>query len=344
MSEVTVKPFEHTFTCDHGESILDAALRSKVYLRYGCKHGGCGTCKVLLEEGDVDLTASSFALPPAEREAGVVLVCQSYPTDDCVIDVEPMNLDEDEFFQGDQTGTYTVVLESITTLAPDICGVRLRHVDGVRMPFVAGQFVNVTPGGTEHERSYSMSNGSVDDDCVELICKLLPGGVFSQYLAEDAQLGDALTISGPYGLMKVRLSHRDIVMVAGGSGLAPLLSMLKDLARNRSTRRVTLFFGARTQQDLYLLDEIEELQTTLPGMEFVPVLMTPVGADWAGATGLVTDALADYRDSYSGCDAYLCGPPGMIDAATELLVGRGVRPQNVYFDAFVPTNASTISR
>jgi propane monooxygenase reductase subunit len=342
MSEVTVKPFEHTFTCEDGESILDAALRSKVYLRYGCKHGGCGTCKVLLDDGDVDLTASSFALPPGEQDAGVVLVCQSYPTSDCVIDVEPMNLDEDEFFQGDQTGTYTVELESITTLAPDICGVRLRHVNGVRMPFIAGQFVNVTPNGTEHERSYSMSNGSADNDRVELICKLLPGGAFSRYLQENAQPGDALTITGPYGLMKVRLSHRDIVMVAGGSGLAPLLSMLKDLARKGSTRRVTLFFGARTQQDLYLLDEIEELQRALPSMEFIPVLTTPAGAEWAGATGLVTDALADHRDSYAGCDAYLCGPPGMIDAATELLVARGVRAQNVYFDAFVPTNAATI--
>jgi propane monooxygenase reductase subunit len=206
------------------------------------------------------------------------------------------------------------------------------------MPFVAGQFVNVVVPGTTAERSYSMANGSADTDRIELICKILPGGLFSGYLTEQAKPGDAVEVLGPFGSLAIRLSHREIVMVAGGSGLAPLLSMLIDLARKGCDRPISLFFGARTVDDLYALDEIAALERDLP-LTFVPVVQHP-SAGWTGATGLVTDALAAARESWVA-DAYLCGPPGMIDAARDLLTARGVRPQNVYFDAFVSTGETT---
>jgi len=334
--EVKVEPFGESFDCAEDETILHAALRNRLYLKYGCKHGGCGTCKVWILDGDVDLGGSSYALSPGERDAGTILVCQSYPVADCVIDATPMNLDEEEFRAGDRSGRYEMTLESATRLTPDICRLVLRHQPGTVMPFIAGQFVNVVVPGTAAERSYSMANGSADNERIELICKLLPGGLFSGFVAEQARPGTQLTVSGPFGQLAVRLSHREIVMVAGGSGLAPLLSMLIDQAGKPVKRRITLFFGARTPEDLYALDEIAALAPALPELKFVPVVTDPP-AGWMGAVGLVTDAIAAWRDSWEGCDAYLCGPPGMIDAATELLVGRGVRPQNVYFDAFVPT-------
>jgi propane monooxygenase reductase subunit len=342
MYEIRVQPFDATFECEEDETVLDAALRAKLFLRYGCKHGGCGTCKVQLVDGEVDLTASAYSLPPAEQDAGTILVCQSYPLDDCEIDVSAMNLDEDEFRAGDGSATYRMTIEEIEKLTRDIRRVRLRHRDGARMPFTAGQFVNLVVPGTEHVRTYSMANGSADSTRIELLCKILPGGAFSEFLETTATPGAELNVSGPYGMMKVRVSHRDIVMVAGGSGLAPLLSMLTDLAERRSDRTIALFFGARSAQDLYALEEIAELGQRLPGLTFVPVLVEPEDPSWTGPTGLVTDAICAGRDSYEGCDAYLCGPPGMIDAVTELLVTRGVRPQNIYYDAFVPTGNATV--
>ena len=341
MYEVRVEPFGHTFTCGTDETILEGALRNQVFLRYGCKHGGCGTCKAQIVDGDVDLAASSYALPPAERDGGTILVCQSYPVDDCVIDVASMNLDEEEFYSGDKSGHYAMEVQAVENLTPDIRRIVLRHRLGVVMPFAAGQFVNVTVPGTDAERSYSMANGSADHDRIDLICKVLPGGLFSRFLEETAAPGVPVSVTGPFGLMSVRVSYRKIVMVAGGSGLAPLLSMLTDLARRSSNREVTLFFGARTEGDLYALDEIARLQTDMAGLQFVPVLVEP-SETWSGATGLVTDAIADLQEDYEGYDVYLCGPPAMIDAATELLVARGVRAQNVYFDAFVPTGKTPV--
>ncbi len=332
--DIRVEPFGHTFDCGEDETILEAALRNRVYLRYGCKHGGCGTCKVQVVDGEVDITASNYALPPGERDAGTILVCQSYPVDDCVIDVAAMNLDEDEFHRGDATARYPMTVESVTTLTPDIRRVVLRHAPDGSMPFVAGQFVNVTVPGAASARSYSMANGSADIDRIELICKILPGGLFSGYLAQAARPGDAVEVTGPFGALAIRLSHRELVMVAGGSGQAPLLSMLIDLSRKGCERPISLFFGGRTVSDLYVTDEIAALAADLP-LTFVPVVQLP-DSDWTGATGLVTDALAAARESWIA-DAYLCGPPAMIDAARDLLISRGVRPQNVYFDAFVST-------
>ncbi len=339
MYEITVQPFGDTFTCNEGETILDAALREHRFLRYGCKHGGCGTCKVELVDGDVDLTTSSYALPPSERDAGTILVCQSYPLDDCEIDTAAMNLDDEEYRAGDGTLTLDAKLREVEHLTSDICRVVLELPEP--MPFVAGQFVNVVVPGTELVRTYSMANGSADPHRIDLICKLLPGGAFSDYLRSAPELGSAVQLSGPFGMLRIRLSHREIVMVAGGSGLAPLLSMLADLARNGSERVITLVFGARTPADLYLVEEIEALKASLPGLTFIPVVQDG-GSDWSGVTGVVTDALGA-KESWESTDAYLCGPPGMIDAATELLVSRGVRTQNVYFDAFVPTGSETVS-
>ena len=269
MYDIKVDQFGHTFDCEEDETILEAALRNRVFLRYGCKHGGCGTCKVQLVDGDVELTASSYSLPPGERDAGTILVCQSYPLDDCVLDVAAMNLDEEEFFKGDGTADRATVVESVDKLTHDITRIVLRHPDG-QMPFTAGQFVNVTVPGHDVQRSYSMANGSAAADRIDLICKILPGGLFSRYLEEDAKPGDEVTVSGPYGMLSVRLSYREIVMVAGGSGLAPLLSMLTDLADKKSERPVTLFFGARTPDDLYCTEEIEALKERLPLFTFHP--------------------------------------------------------------------------
>lgn len=334
MPQVTVVPFAHSYECADGETLLEGALRHNLLLRYGCKHGGCGTCKVRLLDGELDSYGSSFALTGEDRAEDLVLACASIPVQDCAIDVEPSGLSEDEFHSGDTSRGYDTVVESVEELTADIAGVRLRIV-GEPMPFVAGQFVNVEIPGSGLLRTFSLANSPGQDGLVELIVKLYPDGAFSRFLREQAQPGTPVRVHGPYGQLRVRLSHRPVLMIAGGSGLAPLLSMLRDCAGRGFDRPVTVFFGARSEADLYLVEEITGIGEQLLDFAFHPVLSQEWGPDWPAGTGLVTDAIAAWSPVLSH-DVYLCGPPPMIDAAVPMLIGAGVRPRNIYFDAFTP--------
>jgi propane monooxygenase reductase subunit len=333
---VRVLPFERELVCEAGETILAAALRQGYYLRYGCKNGGCGTCKARLVDGDVEVRVSSMALAPEEHAEGWILPCTSEPTDDCTLDVDAMGLSEDEFLAGDRSGVFETELVRNERLTRDIRAIRLRLVDPPSMPFVAGQFVNVEIPGTTDTRAYSFANPPSENGHVDLIVKVLPGGRFSALLEDALPLGAGIRVHGPFGQLRVRLSHRPIVMIAGGSGLAPILSMLADLADKGNARPVTVFFGVRGADDLFCLDRIAAIQRAMPALELVPALSHSWPADWSGETGLVTEVLTRRLPSVAGHDAYVCGPPPCIDAAVPLLLARGVRRQNVYFDVFTP--------
>ena len=321
---VTVQPFAQEIACEEGETVLEAALRQGLFLRYGCRHGGCGTCKALLADGEVAASGSSFALSSGERAEGWVLLCSSRPVVDCVVDVTSMELTEDEFRAGDQVGTFEAEVVEVDALTHDIRGLTLLLREPPSMTFRAGQFVNVEVPGTTQVRSYSIANAPQDDGRIELVIKLLPGGSFSAYLESAVTVGDRLRLHGPLGELKLRLSHRKVLMVAGGSGLAPFLSILRDMERRR-------------RQDLYRLEEIERLAAASPSLVFTPVLSDADGQDWSGETGLVTELIARRFPTIEGYDAYLAGPPAMIEATVPLLTDRGVRPANVKFDAFVPS-------
>ena len=333
--KITVAPFHHEYECEDGETFLKAALRQGLFIRYGCKHGGCGTCKSRLIDGDIDEPPSTFCLNPEERDEDWFLPCVSAPTEDCVIDISNMGITEAEFLAGDQSRQYQTRIEINELLTQDIRRLRLRILDEEGMTFTAGQFANIQIPGTEQLRPYSMANSPQETNIMEFVIRLFPGGKFSGQL-EQLKTGGRLQVHGPYGELKIHLSHRNIIMVAGGSGLAPLLSMLHYLADSGNERPVQLFLGVRTEADLYYTDKIAALQRRMPVLEFIPVLSESWPGDWQGETGLVTESISRYRESFRNYDAYLCGPPAMIDAATTLLVERGVRPRNVYFDAFYP--------
>jgi NAD(P)H-flavin reductase/ferredoxin len=338
MPKVKLEPFGVNVSCADGESILDATLRDGYYLRYGCKSGGCATCKALLVEGDADDTGSTFALPSSARAEGWILLCASTPLDDCVVDVSAMGLAAAEFLGGDQTATIETTLEFVEKLTPTIYGVRLRLTDPMSFLFTAGQFVNVeVPGfASTGRRAFSIANAPSDNTHVELNVRRLPGGRFGTYLDSAARSGDVILLQGPLGSLRVRPSYRKIIMVAGGTGLAPLTSMLTDLAEKRDPRAAVLFFGARTPDELYHMKRIEQLCGVSALLEFVPVVQQPT-ADWMGEVGLVTEAIARRMVSLKGYDAYLCGPPQMVQAARRTVLTLGVREPNVYYDAFVPT-------
>jgi NAD(P)H-flavin reductase/ferredoxin len=329
-----VEPFGVEVDCADGETVLDAVLRGGYYLRYGCRHGGCGTCRALVISGSADDRGSTFALTDSAREAGWMLSCSSTPVADCVIDVSGQELGEAEFHGGDQVAAMTAYLESVEALTPSIYSVRLRLADPVAIAFKAGQFVDVEIAGAA-PRAFSMASSPASSSVVELFVRRLPGGLFAGYL-ESARPGSVIRLRGPLGSLRVRPSYRKLIMIAGGSGLAPVLSMLTDLAERGDQRAAWLFFGARTTQELYHLDRIDELRRSSADLEFVPVVQAPDGR-WPGEAGLVTDAVARRLPSLRGFDAYLCGPPPMVAAAIDQVRRLGVREPNIYYDAFVPT-------
>src|SRR5581483_2709157 len=253
---ITLDPLDKQFPCEADETILAAGLRQGFNLRYGCKHGGCGSCKALIVEGEVDQSeASSFALMDFEREQGYALLCSAYPLSDLVIDVS--DYEQEELLAAAPIREYQAEVERITTLTHDIRGLHLRLVDPATIAFKAGQYVDLLVPGTHEWRSYSMANPPSRNDEIELMIKLMPGGLFSSYIADRLKVGERLTVQGPYGNFYLRESGRPALFIAGGSGMAPILALLRDMAERHDTRAVTYFYGARSRRDLFQLDELD---------------------------------------------------------------------------------------
>ena len=332
---VRLLPFDKSFSCAVGETVLAAALRQGLFLRYGCKNGGCGTCKARLVDGDVEDRVTSMALTPQDRAEGWILPCTSEPVDDCSLDISAMGLTEEEFLAGDRPTLVVTELERNELLARDIRGLRLRLLEPESIAFAAGQFVNVEIPGSTETRAYSLANPPADDRHLDLLVKVFPDGRFSGLLQDRLLLGAQLRVFGPFGQLRVRLSHRPILMIAGGTGMAPMLSMLADLAHKGNERPIRYFFGARTAADLLCLDQIAAIRRAMPPLEFIPALSDSAPPGWTGETGLVTEVVARHIPSAAGYDAYLCGPPPFIEAAVPLLLERGIRKRNIYFDVFL---------
>jgi NAD(P)H-flavin reductase len=310
-------------------------------VRYGCKNGGCGTCKARLLTGQVQERGSSLALSAAEQADGWILLCSCKPLEDCDIDVASMALAEEEFLAGDQPGAFLVEVEHNLSLVPRVRELRLRLIDPVAIRFTAGQFINIEVPGAAAVRSYSIASAPSVMHSIDLLIDVLPGGAFSGALVTGVRPGSRLRLWGPFGQQRVRLSHRPIVMIAGGIGLAPMLSMLAGLAEQKNLRPVTLFFGVPEQTDLFCLERIHHLRAAMPAFQFVPVLTDRWPADWQGETGPITDAVQRRLPNLEGYDAYLSGPAGMIQTGIPMFIERGVRPRNIYYEAFVPTGVDS---
>jgi alkene monooxygenase reductase len=343
-SAVTVLPFGETLEVEPGESVLKAILRQGRFVKYGCKHGGCSTCRAEVVQGEYELSDNtSFSLSDADRAAGVVLLCSTFlESDELVIDVSRTmdDLSEDQYLAGQHVQEHLATVDRAEILTHDIRWLGLRLDDPAGLPFTAGQYVEVAvPRLADTWRSFSMANPPSESGRVDLIVKVIPGGAFSGILDTSVACGDQMRLRGPFGQFGVRLSHRPMIMVAGGSGMAPILGMLKDLAAAQSRRDVIFFYGARSRRDLFLTGELAGLAGQHDWFTFIPALSEPRATDgeWDGDTGLITEVLARHLPSTKGMEAYLCGPPPMIDAAIELLTSTGCKERHIYFDRFVPS-------
>jgi propane monooxygenase reductase subunit len=330
---VRLEPVGIEFEVDEDETVLNGAFRQGLMLMHGCKEGQCGACKSFLLEGDVDLDRySTFALPDYELEEGWTLLCRAHAVAD--LEVELINYDEEILRNGVELRTARARVEAIEPLTRDIRRLVLSVVEG-EMPFRSGQYVDIGIPGTTEVRSFSMANLPSDDGHLEFMIKLYPGGLFSSLLADGGlQVGDVLDVTGPYGVFTLRESDRPLVFIGGGAGMAPILALLREMVEKGVERPAVYYYGAREEQDLFHLEELAELQALLPGFRFVPALSD---AEWEGEKGLITDVVDRVELELDGVDAYLCGPPPMVEAAQELLMRRGLDEARIHYDKFTTT-------
>ena len=330
---VRLEPVGIDFEVDEDQTILDGAFRQGLMLMHGCKEGQCAACKSFLLDGEVDMDRySTFALPDYEQDEGWTLLCKAHAVTD--LEVELINYDEEILRSGVALRTVTTRVEAIEPLTRDIRRLVLDVVDG-DMPFHPGQYVDIRIPGTDEHRSFSMANVSSGGGRLEFMIKLYPGGRFSGLLADGGlSVGDELEVKGPYGVFTLRDSDRPLVFIGGGAGMAPLLSLLRAMVEQGVARPCVYYYGAREAQDLFHLDELTDLVDALPDFRFVPALSH---AEWDGETGLITDVVDRLETDLAAVDAYLCGPPPMVDAATELLKARGLEEQQIFFDKFTTT-------
>lgn len=338
--KVRFQPVGIEIEVNEDETVLNAAFRQGVSLTHGCREGQCSACKSFLLDGDIEMEKySTFALPEYESEEGYVLLCRCHAYSD--LEVELINYDEDILRLGIPIVTLQTIVEGIESLTHDIKHLVLKFAEpGQRMLFTAGQYADIRIPGSDEHRAYSMANTPGANDHLEFIIKVFPGGQFSSLLEGGISVGQELEVKGPYGVFMLReKSNSDIVCIGGGSGMAPIWSLLKSMAERGIERKATYYYGARTRKDLFFLDRLQQLAEQLPGFRFVPALsMATVEDEWNGETGLITEVLdRNLEAGQTEMQAYLCGPPPMIDAAIPVLVRKGISEDQIFFDKFTST-------
>jgi CDP-4-dehydro-6-deoxyglucose reductase/ferredoxin-NAD(P)+ reductase (naphthalene dioxygenase ferredoxin-specific) len=326
---VQIKTAGTAVTVEKGETVLDAAIAAGIAYPHSCRAGRCGACKSRLVEGEVEmLPHTRFSLTEEERNAGLVLACCAMPRSDCTI---AWLGDDEELATHPRQKLHCVVAE-IDDVTHDIKRVRLGVESGGPFTFTAGQYAQVTFPGCP-PREYSMANRP-DEPLIEFHVRHVPGGTTSAHVARNLAVGDVVLVEGPYGTSHLRERHSGpILVVAGGSGLAPVKSILETALAAGMRQPIHFYFGARDERDVYLEAHFQELTARHDNLSIDIVLSEPSGATGRG-TGLVTEVLAADWDRVDGCRAYLAGPPPMVEAATELLLARGVPTENIHADAF----------
>ena len=324
---------EDRFTVAGGESLLSTLVGEKVFVPSAC--GGratCGYCKVkVLEGGGVVLPTEEPFLEAQEQEEGVRLSCAIKVRSDIAIEVPPELLDVRE---------YACRCSKIVDLTHDIKLFRFELHEPQEMDYVPGRYVQlltpVYPGSKEEVyRAYSIASDPAEKNVVELITRLVPGGICTTWCFEHLQVGDGVRLNGPYGDFGLRAGEAPILFIAGGSGMAPIRNMLYDMRSKRSRRKAVYFFGVNEVHELFMTEQMREFERDLSDFRYVPVVARPGPEDkWEGEAGLVTEAVGRNISDASEYEAYLCGGPGMIDASIEVLKQLGMREENTFYDKF----------
>ncbi|MBV0881896.1 2Fe-2S iron-sulfur cluster binding domain-containing protein [Noviherbaspirillum sp. L7-7A] len=324
--KLRVQPANRFIEAAPGANLLATLREHGIAMSYSCTAGRCGTCRCRVSAGSVQDTGRQAKIThPGDGE--YVLACTSVLTEDCTIEIP----ESDEIVIHPARILKAIVL-AIDALSHDI--LRLRLKPAKPLAFSPGQYASLqfTPA---HVRPYSMA-GLAQDDELEFHVRLVPGGRVTRYIANELRLGDAVRVSGPLGTAYLRAKHEGpMLCVAGGTGLAPVLSIVRGAIAAGMRNPIHLYFGVRTPQDVYYADRLAELAHAHDNLHVhIVVANGSGGSGWRH--GLLTEALAQDWTSLAGFRAYLCGAPAMVEAAALLVRARGVTPDQLHADAFYP--------
>ena len=332
---VTVQPSGRSFSVERDEPVLSAAIREGIGLPYGCKDGACGSCKSRLLEGRVIHGIHQVkALSPAEEEAGLILTCRAAPQTDLVIEARTVP-GAGEF----PVRKMPTRVMTITRAAPDVALLQMQLPANDPLRYHAGQYVEfILRDGAR--RSYSMANAphtQTDKPCIELHVRHMPGGKFTEHVFGAMKEKEILRLEGPFGSFFLREdSDKPIVLLASGTGFAPIKAILEHMEFKAITRPTVLYWGCRSRADLYLHDWAVQAAQRLPNLRYVPVLSEPTPQDgWSGRTGFVHHAVMQDLPDLSGHQVYACGAPVMVESAQRDFVAQcGLPEEEFYADSF----------
>ncbi|MGH7932441.1 MAG: FAD-binding oxidoreductase [Candidatus Binataceae bacterium] len=319
----------------HDEFVLDAALRQNVPLVHQCRSGSCSTCVAQLIAGNVEMTHErSTSLIAAEAAEGKRLLCSAYARADSAVRLSyPSTL----IYEG-APRVFAATVGALEWPAETVAKLTLELSGGADFAFHSGQYVRVRIPETDQWRSYSMASVSRDVPILQFLVRIIPGGAMSEYLRGRCHGGDALEVEGPRGAFILRESRAPHIFVAGGTGLAPILSMIDAIRRHSGARpSMTLSFGCASDAQFFYRDEVELRQWWMPSLKLI-LSADRVGSPESGLiTGTPVAALGHVSVGDGATVAYLCGPPPMIAAARKRLEELGVKPEHIYAENFVPS-------
>ena len=316
-----------------GETVADASYRVGINIPLDCRDGACGTCKCHVQSGSYE--GGSYiedALTDDEAAAGFALACQMKPSSDLVVDIAASSA-----MCKTRPRTHQGTLHDVQRLSPSSIAFSVAGL--ADLAFLPGQYVNVRVPGTDLTRSYSFSS-TPGVSLVSFLVRDIPQGAMSGFLRERATPGDAIEVTGPSGGFYLRDVRRPLLFLAGGTGLAPFLSMLGRLAQTGCTQPVHLVYGVTNDADLVAVDALEAAASMLAGFSFACCVASPDSAH--PLKGYVTQHIAPEHLHGGDVDIYLCGPPPMVDAVRGWLAEQGVKPAQFYHEKFAPSGTPAL--
>ena len=317
-----------SFSVAPGQSLLDAALAAGLNLPHSCKSGNCGSCRARLVAGSTEyLHGTPLGISDAELARGDILLCQARARSDVVIEMVEIRPAHEVTIR-----RMPCRIERAVPLSHDVLGLQLRLPAAEEFSFLPGQYLDVMLDGGRR-RSFSIASPPHDSRFLELHVRRAPGGEFTGRLFTGSSQRMLLNIEGPLGQFIYRDTGAPVVMVGGGTGLAPLYSMLRHVTGTGLRCRITLYWGVRTAADLYVDAALQALAKSVSGFRYVPVLSEP-DSTWRGRSGFVHAAVLEDHPALGAVDIYASGPPAMIDAVRTQFTAAGADPARLYFDSF----------
>ncbi|UOA06997.1 aromatic/alkene monooxygenase hydroxylase FAD-binding subunit MmoC [Methylobacter sp. S3L5C] len=328
-----------TFECRSDEDVISAGLRQDIYLMASCREGGCATCKGFCSEGDYVLGKfSSQALPSEEEDAGEVLLCRCYPTTDIEVEV-PYTYDRISF--SPEGLSFEAEVTDLAQISSNVMRLLVRRIgDDKQVKFDSGQFFDLEIPGTTTTRSYSPANITNKQGDLEFLIRIVDGGKFSTYMKDDAKIGQKILVKGPSGIFGLKENgFTPRYFIAGGTGLAPILSMVRRMHEWQEPQKCVIYFGVNTEAEIFHLDELDQLAAEMPTLELRNCVWK-CSDDWHCEKGSVVDILRrDLQLTGVKPDIYLCGPPGMVDATFAVCEDQGIPKDRIYLEKFLPSGS-----